>query len=179
MKQPFVSALCLLCALTLSARAGQDLSSVQVYAARETVRAGEWLPVAVRVTVAEGWHTYAKDPGDFGMPPSITFSGLEGLSVAEWRFPPPETFSDSSGTSYGYAHQVVLLSEVLIPQTALIDQPIELTVLIKWMICRDICVFKTDTQTISVQCGAVSSKPSAAWQSLLKEGGWESVVEIQ
>lgn len=153
--------------------AEENLSSVQFVAAYETVRPGERLPVAVKITVADGWHTYAKEPGDSGMPPSIKLSGVDGLDVSEWRFPPPETFTDSVGTSYGYEHQVVLLSDVLVPDTVPVGDTIALTASIKWMICKDACVFQKDAQTIIVQSGAVSSEPSAEWLSLLKESGWE------
>jgi thiol:disulfide interchange protein DsbD len=155
----------------LSGNADENLSSAEVFAAYETVRPGDRLPVAVKLTLADGWHTYAKEPGDFGMPPSFVFSGVEGLDVSEWRFPPPETFTDSVGTSYGYEHEVVLFSDVLIPEAVLQGSTIELNVVMKWMICRDVCVFQKGTQTIAVQSGAVSSGPSAEWTSLLKESG--------
>lgn len=158
---------------TCSGNAEDKLSSAEVFAAYEAVRPGDRLPVAVKITVADGWHTYAKEPGDSGMPPSIELSGVEGLEVSDWRFPPPEAFTDAIGTSYGYEHEVVLLSDVLIPETVPEGSTLELTVVMKWMICRDVCVFQKGTQTITVQSGAVSSGPSAQWQSLLKESGWD------
>lgn len=144
-------------------------SSAEVFVAYTTVQPGGRLSVAVKISVADGWHTYAKEPGDFGMPPSIKISGVDGLEVSEWRFPPPETFADSAGTSYGYEHEVVLFSDVLIPETVLVGQTIELTASFKWMICKDICVFQQGTQTIIVQVGETPSEPTAEWKSLLKE----------
>lgn len=162
----------------LSVRAEETLSFAQVYAAYETVRPGDWLPVAVKFNMAEGWHTYAKEPGDSGMPPSTTFSGPEGLRVSEWRFPNPESFTDSVGTSYGYDGHVVLLSEVLIPETASDGSVIELTADIKWMICRDICVFQTGTQTISVRVERGSSmETTAEWKRLLQKSRWKNSAE--
>lgn len=169
MKSVYLSMAMLL--LTLSGMAEESLSNAQVFTAYETVRPGERLPVAVKLTMAEGWHTYAREPGDSGMPPSIVFSGVVGLEVSDWRFPPPKTFADLVGTSYGYEHEVVLLSEVLIPETVPEGLTIKLTASISWMICRDICVFKQETQTVSVKSGSVSSGPSVQWQSLLKENG--------
>lgn len=166
-----------LCAATLFTAAGvqaeDQRSSVQIFAAHSIVRPGERLPVAVKITVADGWHTYAKEPGDSGMPPSIKISGADGLEVAEWRFPPPETFTDSIGTSYGYEHEVVLLSEVLVPET--VTGTLELTASIKWMICKDTCVFMKDNLTLSVKTGAVSSGSSAEWKTLLEKSGWNDL----
>jgi DsbC/DsbD-like thiol-disulfide interchange protein len=153
--------------------ADEPLSLVQFFAAYKTVRPGDRLPVAVKITVAEGWHTYSKEPGDSGMPPSIRISGIDGLEVGGWRFPPPQTFTDSVGTTYGYEKNVVLFSEVLIPETVPVGISIGLTASINWMICRDVCVFQKDAQTVAVQSGTASSGPSAEWQSLLKNSGWE------
>ncbi|QHI67940.1 protein-disulfide reductase DsbD domain-containing protein [Tichowtungia aerotolerans] len=175
MRAIFQPVLFLIAALWMvgTARAEDERSSVEVFVAYKTVRPGDRLPVAVRIKVAEGWHTYAKEPGDSGMPPSIEISGVDGLEVSEWRFPAPESFTDSAGTSYGYEHQVVLLSNVLIPASVPAGETIQLTASITWMICKDICVFQKGTQTVSVQSGSASSEPTAEWQALLKESGWE------
>ena len=170
MKRHIVSALMVLIALSAAA---EELSSAQVFTAYGTVRPGDRLPVAVKLTVAEGWHTYAKEPGDSGMPPSFKFSGVEGIEVAEWQFPPAKAFKDSIGTSYGYEHEVVLLSDILIPETVKAGSSVELTAKLSWMICRDACVFQRDTQTIAVQTGTATSEPTAEWLALLKESGWD------
>jgi DsbC/DsbD-like thiol-disulfide interchange protein len=162
-----------------AADAEENLSGVRFFAAYQTVRPGDRLPVAIKITVADGWHTYAKEPGDSGMPPSIQISGLDGLEVSEWRFPPPEAFTDATGTSYGYEQEVILLSDVLIPETIPVGSEIGLTASVKWMICRDVCVFQKGAQTLTVQSGTVSSEPSAEWRSLLKESGRENLTGSQ
>lgn len=157
-----------------SAPAEEQLSAVEFYAAYETVRPGDRLPVAIQITVEEGWHTYAEEPGDSGMPPSIQISGVDGLEISGWRFPPHQTFTDEVGTSYGYEHQVVLLSEVRIPETAVPGTRLELSAEVSWMICRDICVFQKGARMLSVEVGTVSSGPSRAWTEMLNAGRWEN-----
>jgi thiol:disulfide interchange protein DsbD len=179
MKRTVFSAWLLTLALSISALncAGEDFSSAQVFAATDTVKPGDRLPVAVKLTVAKGWHTYAKEPGDSGMPPSFTFSGLDGIQVSEWKFPPAKTFTDSIGTSYGYEDQVVLLGEVLIPKDVEEGRTVELTVKLSWMICKDICVFQQDTQTLTFRTGSTPSKPSAEWVKLIKDSYWKKQNE--
>ena len=164
--------------LLLSPGAGRSedvLSSVRVYTANESVRPGDRVPIAVQLTVADGWHTYAKEPGDSGMPPSIAISGPEGLTVGEWRFPPPQTFIDSVGTTYGYEHQVVLLSDLQIPENVADGTVIELTADIQWMICRDICVFQTGSQTLFLRVESLAApEPSSEWKRLLEESRWSA-----
>jgi DsbC/DsbD-like thiol-disulfide interchange protein len=144
-------------------------SSLTLYAAYETVRPGDDLPLAVRITVDEGWHTYAREPGDSGMPPSIQVTGPEGIKTSTWQFPPPQTFIDSVGTTYGYEHEVILRGSVRIPETLPIGIPIDLTISSQWMICKDICVFLTDTAVLTIQTGEESSEPSIRWKVLIDE----------
>ena len=153
--------------------AEEEVSSAQFYAAYKAVWPGQRVPIAVKIIVADGWHTYAKEPGDSGMPPSITLSGVDGLKVSEWRFPPPERFTDSIGTTYGYEHQVVLLSEVLIPETVSAGTVIELKADIQWMVCRDMCVFQTGSQAVFLRVEKGSSmEPSSEWRRLLEKSCW-------
>jgi len=161
--------------LTAAGRSEEARSAVHVYTASERVRPGQRVPVAVQITVADGWHTYAEEPGDSGMPPSITIRGPDGLEVGKWRFPAPQTFTDSVGTSYGYEHQVVLLSELLIPETVPDGTQIQLTADINWMICRDICVFQTGSQTVLLWADTgASMAPSSEWKQLLEESRWNA-----
>lgn len=156
---------------------GKALSQAAVIAAFKTVKPGDLLPLAVRLTVADGWHTYAEEPGDSGMPPSIQIKGPDGLEQKKWRFPPPQKFTDSTGTTYGYEKSVVLLGGVRIPSSLPEGKSIQLTVDFKWMICRDMCVFLQDEQTLTVQIGTVSSEPSQEWTTLVESGGWTVPVE--
>ena len=155
--------------LPLSAVAEEILSSAQIYAAYETVRPGDRLPVAVKLTMADGWHTYAEEPGDSGMPPSIIIKGPAGIETSIWRFPPHRAFTDSAGTTYGYEKEVVLSGEVHIPRSIPVGVPVELTAVLQWMICKDVCVFMKDTVVITIQTGAVSSEPSTEWKLLRVE----------
>lgn len=171
----FIYTLFLFGAILMSpdSRSEEAESFVNLYTALESVQPGQRLPIALKITVMEGWHTYAKEPGDSGMPPSIIITGPNELKLGEWRFPPPQTFTDSIGTTYGYENQVVLLSEVLIPERIPDGTQIQLTADIKWMICRDICVFKTDSKTLRLRIGSnASAKPSSEWNRLLEESRW-------
>jgi len=157
--------------------AGDERSQAAVFSAFETVRPGEVLPVAVRVRVADGWYTYAENPGDAGMPPSIRITGSVPIEMLPWRFPPFKTFTDALGTSYGYEKAVVLLGGLRIPATVPEGTLMELKVEIDWMICRDICVFLQDTFSLSVRTGPGFSGPLTQWATLLEEGGWAAPAQ--
>jgi thiol:disulfide interchange protein DsbD len=180
MKRNFLAGLMLMAVLPFVAgaqMAGKTLSQAAVFTAFKTVKPGDLLPLAVRLTMADGWHTYAEEPGDSGMPPSILIKGPEGLEQQAWRFPPPEKFTDRSGTTYGYEKSVVLIGCVHIPASLPEGKTIELTAELQWMICRDLCIFLQDEQTLTVQTGAVSSEPSPEWTAQLETGGWADLIK--
>jgi DsbC/DsbD-like thiol-disulfide interchange protein len=163
----FIAASVIGLSASLPAQDAAEVSTATVYAAFQTVTPGARLPVAVKLTVADGWHTYAEEPGDSGMPPSITIRGPDGpLQVSRWTFPPPQTFSDDAGTTYGYEHEVIVFGEVLIPDSIPLGQTLQLHVSIKWMICRDICRFMKEEKTVTVHVGPESSEPTLEWNAL-------------
>lgn len=162
---------------SFSEESQKTFSTAEVFSAYEVVRPGERLPLAVRITVEDGWHTYAEEPGDSGMPPSIEVTGPNGIETSTWRFPPSQIFTDSSGTTYGYEHEVVLLGEVMIPDTLAQGVTLQLNASLQWMICRDVCVFLEDATVITVRTGPESSGPSEKWVEFVKHGSGRVVPE--
>ncbi len=72
-------------------------------AAAPVIRAG------IEIKLDPGWHTYWRDPGDTGVPPTFDFSGSANLKSATVEWPAPESFSDGAGgTSIGYVDHVIL-----------------------------------------------------------------------
>ncbi len=67
------------------------------------VRAG------IEIKLDPGWHTYWRDPGDTGVPPTFDFSGSDNVKTATVMWPAPEQFPDGAGgQSIGYVGHVIL-----------------------------------------------------------------------
>lgn len=158
--------------LPVAGNEAEELSSISVYTAFGTVKPGDAVPVAVEISVADGWHTYAREPGDSGMPPSISITGYDGIEIAEWRFPPHKKFIDASGTTYGYEERVVLISEIQIPAALDVGELLQFEVAVDWMICRDICIWKQDMVNLDIRTGDETGVPVNEWWNLLEAGGW-------
>jgi len=62
---------------------------------------------AVKITLADGWHTYWRSPGDAGIAPTIT---LDQAAAIHW--PTPTLFSQSGFSYLGYENHVILPIEV-------------------------------------------------------------------
>jgi cytochrome c biogenesis protein CcdA len=65
--------------------------------------------VGVLLDVAPGWHVYARDPGDVGLPTEIAWSG-DVRRVEELPWPEPQRFEELEGelVSRGYENRVLL-----------------------------------------------------------------------
>ncbi len=91
----------------------------------------------LRLTMAPGWKTYWRAPGDAGIPPAFDWTGSENVARAELHWPVPEVFHLNGMQSIGYSGQVVIPIE-LTPvarggETRLAGQ-------VDLGVCDDICV---------------------------------------
>lgn len=63
---------------------------------------------ALEIQLSPGWKTYWRDPGDSGVPPSLTASPDSGYAVELAGYPPPEWFDEDGSAFAGYKHSVAL-----------------------------------------------------------------------
>lgn len=92
---------------------------------------------ALKITLAPGWKTYWRAPGDAGIPPMIDWSGSANLRAMLPAWPTPMVFSQNGMKSVGYKDELIL-PIVLTPQQS--GQPITLRGELQIGICKDICV---------------------------------------
>ncbi|WP_095588672.1 protein-disulfide reductase DsbD domain-containing protein [Actibacterium ureilyticum] len=91
----------------------------------------------LRLSLAPGWKTYWRAPGDAGIPPHFDWSGSQNLSAAQIHWPRPTVFHLDGVRSIGYQSDVVLPIE-LTPGDSTAPLSVRGTVSIG--ICDEICV---------------------------------------
>jgi len=91
---------------------------------------------AIRITLAPGWHTYWRAPGEAGIPPQFDWSGSENVSAVTVHWPVPELFSQNGMWYLGYEREVVLPIEIT-PNAA---GDIALDGVMDLGVCNDICM---------------------------------------
>lgn len=95
--------------------------------------------VGTRFRIAPGWHIYAEDPGETGLPTRVTLRLPEGYVAGPTRYPPPRRFVSSGPiTSYGYEDQVVLFHRVDPPAAPAGSG--KLMAQARWLACKDSCI---------------------------------------
>ena len=93
----------------------------------------------LRLTLADGWKTYWRSPGESGVAPVFDWSGSRNLSAAEILWPRPELFESFGLAAIGYAGEVVLPVR-LVPEDR--ARPIEVRLRADFGVCKELCVLE-------------------------------------
>ncbi|MBI3996459.1 MAG: hypothetical protein HY352_02245 [Candidatus Omnitrophica bacterium] len=105
-----------------------------------SIQPGGHTRVGVHFDIEDGWHIYAKDPGDAGLPTMIAWSGPAGVTFGPLWWPTPEQFVDAGDIhTSGYTGVLVLYSPLKIASRASADS-IPITATVKWLACKQICL---------------------------------------
>lgn len=92
---------------------------------------------ALKFSLADGWKTYWRAPGDAGIPPRIDWRGSHNLDAAEIVWPTPQQTMTSGMRTIGYDGDLVLPVR-LTPGQA--DRAIRLEAKLEIGVCKDICM---------------------------------------
>lgn len=92
---------------------------------------------ALRVTLAPGWKTYWRAPGDAGIPPRFDWDGSRNLAAVQFHWPTPDVFHQNGMRTVGYKHELVLPIELTPKQRG---KDVTLRANIELGVCEDICM---------------------------------------
>jgi DsbC/DsbD-like thiol-disulfide interchange protein len=100
--------------------------------------AGGALQAGVEIKLAPGAITYWRNPGDAGLPPTLSFEGSANLAQARISFPAPRRLLEAGGgEAFGYDRALVLPVDVD-PIEA--GKPVALALKLNYAVCEAICV---------------------------------------
>ncbi|MCG6904542.1 MAG: hypothetical protein LJE68_17875 [Rhodobacter sp.] len=92
---------------------------------------------ALRITLAPGWKTYWRAPGEAGIPPRFDWAGSSNLSGVVFHWPTPDVFHQNGMRAVGYKTELVLPIELTPIRKG---QPITLRAAVELGVCQDICM---------------------------------------
>ena len=93
---------------------------------------------AVEITLAPGWVTYWRAPGDAGIPPTFVFSGSRDIMSITPLWPTPEVFGDNGMRSIGSYDSVVV--PVVVRLNTDTPQNVDLSGEMTIGVCEEICI---------------------------------------
>jgi len=92
---------------------------------------------ALRLTLADGWKTYWRAPGDTGIPPQINWDNSQNVDKVSLIWPTPDVFETNGLRTIGYMHQLVLPVEITASEPG---KQMRLKGEIEFGLCENICV---------------------------------------
>lgn len=112
---------------------------------------------AIKLTLAPGWKTYWRSPGDNGIPPAFDWSGSSNLRGIGITWPAPKVFRQGGVRTIGYANELILPITIA-PRKS--SKPVKLRADLDIGVCSDICVPKQLSLTATLDTS--NTKPTAA-----------------
>ncbi len=104
----------------------------------ESIAAGKPFTLAVVLRMDEGWHTYWRNPGDAGLPTTITWQLPAGFRASEPKWPVPQAMNYGGVTSYGYQGEAWLLVTITPPED--FPETVTLSADVEWLVCKESCI---------------------------------------
>ncbi len=114
---------------------------------------------AIEMTLAQGWKTYWRAPGDAGIPPQFDWRGSENLSGVEVNWPTPLVMLQDGMQAIGYADRVILPLSVRPARTG---STVHLVGQLDIGVCRDVCLPVTLDVAQLLPVAATSPDPRIA-----------------
>lgn len=133
---------------SLSAENYDDLVDVNIYSNVKQIQIGSDFYIAIKLTVADEWHVYWKNPGDSGLPTEIKWNtpkGVERVGGLIWQV--PERIEWSGMINYGFEGDVYLIQKF--KTTRVTDMTsIEIEAEVNWLVCKEKCIPQEDKVSI-------------------------------
>ncbi len=138
------------------AAAATDHARVELLAEHTVVEPGGETWLAVRLSLADGWHTYWKNPGDSGEPTRLDWTLPEGTEVGEIVWPVPERIPFGPFVNFGYHGEPIHLVRLEIAGDWPVGRSIRVDVRARWLVCEEICIPEEADLGIDLDVGAAA-----------------------
>lgn len=126
---------------------------------------------ALKITLAKGWKTYWRSPGDAGIPPRFDWGDSRNIASVSLDWPTPEVFVLFGMRSIGYKDELVLPIEITLKEKG---KPVLMAGVVEFGVCEDVCIPArlTFDQPLNARAGrnaaidaALANQPMSASQA--------------
>tara|TARA_R110000868_G_scaffold331140_1_gene592116 strand:- start:9196 stop:11346 length:2151 start_codon:yes stop_codon:yes gene_type:complete len=151
-------------AQTVHAQAGwasnDPIVEASLVSDRSVAAPGESFHLGLRQIMPDGWHTYWRNPGDNGMPTTISWDVPDGVVIGDIVWPAPEEMQLAENMmDYGYHGEVVLPVTIRL-DADYADGSLPITAHASWLVCEVICVPEERTLSLTLPAAAQSAPDS-------------------
>jgi thiol:disulfide interchange protein/DsbC/DsbD-like thiol-disulfide interchange protein len=140
--------------------------------APEGVSAGKPLWLGLVIEHAPHWHTYWKNPGDSGLPTTLTWQLPAGVSAGEIAWPTPKRLPVGPLVNYGYEDKLLLPVPVEVASDFKGDT-LNIKLSAQWLVCKDVCIPQQGEFVLRLPANATTAAHgalfNATWAAQPKE----------
>lgn len=170
MPQPFgplfiaalTSAALLLGGAAQAAAVRTDHVTAELVAERGAVAAGQTLRIGLKLQHIPHWHTYWRNPGDSGLPTTLSWTLPPGSRMGEIEWPAPERLPIGPLVNYGYEGDVLLPLQYTAPADARPGDTLRLQAQARWLVCNDVCIPEQAALELQLPVAEAATADSAA-----------------
>ena len=134
--------------------------TAELVAERAAARPGEPLHIGLWLQHIPQWHTYWRNPGDAGLPTTLTWTLPAGSQVGEIEWPAPQRLPVEPLVSYGYQDEVLLPVLYTPPADAAPGSTLTLQAQATWLVCHDVCIPESATLQLRLPVAAAAGEPT-------------------
>lgn len=123
------------------AGAGDHPVQARLLADVDAIVPGASLQLGIELEMEEDWHTYWQFSGDAGLPIQVEWQTPTGMSFGSLQWPLPGKYQEEGDlTVYGYADEVMLVAEALVPGGVVPGDTLHFAAEVSWLVCRELCI---------------------------------------
>jgi thiol:disulfide interchange protein len=140
--------------------------------APEGVSAGKPVWLGLVIEHAPHWHTYWKNPGDSGLPTSLTWQLPAGVAAGEIAWPTPQRLPIGPLVNYGYEGKLLLPVPAEVA-SGFQGESLNVKLSAQWLVCKDVCIPQQGEFALRVPAKATTAAHAAlfdaAWAAQPKD----------
>ncbi|HLP08937.1 MAG TPA: protein-disulfide reductase DsbD domain-containing protein, partial [Opitutaceae bacterium] len=119
---------------------GEKHVAASLVAERTALVPGHTTTVALRLVHDEHWHTYWKNPGEAGLPTTLSWTLPPGFSAGPIQWPAPQITDTGGVLTYGYGGDLLLLVDIAVSADARAGENVVLAAKTEWLMCKESCI---------------------------------------
>ncbi len=122
-------------------------SSFEIVPQNKVFQYGDYFYLGIKITLAEGWKTYWKNPGDAGASIDVEIES-EDINEFEILHPLPKEYIDHSVKTIGYENEVIFPIKLKLDKN---KKKISGIINIQYLICNDVCIPINEEKIIDIK----------------------------
>jgi thiol:disulfide interchange protein DsbD len=137
--------------------------NVQLIAEHTSLVPGQSQEIGLLLRHDPHWHTYWINPGDSGLPTSLTWTLPPGFRTQDIAWPLPKRFDVGGLYNFGYDGEVLLPISIEVPAEAASGSSAHIAVEAKWLVCREECIPGKGSFALDLPVGKSPPEPDKRW----------------